>query len=155
MTRAGDAARFFTDDDFVWVEPALETAPTMPTTLPAPMRRQRRRQTRTFAGDLARLRGGIAAQAERLPPRVRALVAAGVLASLLALALVVTIRPTGQSDQGVPKALPKSGSVSKQAAQGSASPTFKTLRAGDRTAAVADLQQALGAPRPLFAARRW
>jgi D-glucuronyl C5-epimerase C-terminus/Putative peptidoglycan binding domain len=146
MTQAGDGAHFFTDDDFVWMEPALETAPTMPTTLPAPMRPRRRRQTRTFAGDLAHLRAGIAAQAESLPPRVRALVAAGVLASLLVLALVVTIRPTGQSEEEVPpKALPKSGSVPKQGAQTNASPTFKTLRAGDRTAAVADLQQALGA----------
>ncbi len=146
MTQAGDAAHFFTDDDFVWVEPALETAPTMPTTLPAPMRRRRRRQTRTFAGDLARLRAGIAARAESLPPRVRALVAAGVLASLLALALVVTIRPAGRSKEAVPpKALPKSGSLTKQAAEGNASPAFKTLRAGDRTTAVADLQQALGA----------
>jgi D-glucuronyl C5-epimerase-like protein/putative peptidoglycan binding protein len=145
VTRAGDAAHFFTDDDFVWVEPALETAPTMPTTLPAPMRRRRHGQTRTFAGDLSRLKAELAAQAESLPPRVRALVAAGVLASLLALALVVTIRPTGHSEEGVPpKVLPKSGSLRKQVAQDT-SLSFKTLRAGDRTAAVADLQQALGA----------
>ena len=146
MTRAGDAAHFFTDADFVWVEPALETAATVPTTLPAPMRPRRRGQTRTFAGDLARLRVAIAAQAEGLPPRVRTLIAAGILASLLALALAVAIRPTGHSEDGVPpKALPKSGSLPKQAAQGNASPASKTLRAGDRTAAVADLQQALGA----------
>src|SRR5215207_6897959 len=101
------------------MEPALETAPTMPTTLPAPRRRQRPRQIRTFAGDLARLRAGIAAQAASLPPRVRALVAAAVVASLLAFALVVTTRPTGHSEEGVPrKALPKSGSLPKQAAQG-------------------------------------
>jgi D-glucuronyl C5-epimerase C-terminus/Putative peptidoglycan binding domain len=146
VTRAGDAAHFFTDDDFVWVEPAFETAPTMPTTLPAPMRRRRHGQTRTFASDLTRLRAGIAAQAESLPPRLRALVAAGVLASLLVLALVVTIRPAGHSEEGVPpKAVAKFGSLPKQAAQGDASPAFKTLRSGDRTAAVADLQQALGA----------
>jgi peptidoglycan hydrolase-like protein with peptidoglycan-binding domain len=146
VTQAGNSARFFTDDDFVWVEPALETAPTMPTTLPAPMCPRRRGETRTFAGDLARLRAGIAAQAESVPPRVRALVAASVLVGLLALALVVTIRPTGHSEEAVPpKVVPKSGSLPKQAAQGNASPAFKTMRAGDRTAAVADLQQALGA----------
>jgi hypothetical protein len=145
VTQTGDAAHFFTDDDFVWVDPALETAPTMPTTLPAPVRRRRRGQTRTFAGDLARLRAGVAARTENVPPRVRVLVGGGVLVSLIALALAVTLRPTGRSE-GVPsKPLAKSGSVPKQAAQDNASPTFKTLRAGDQTPAVADLQQALGA----------
>jgi peptidoglycan hydrolase-like protein with peptidoglycan-binding domain len=145
VPRAGDAAHFFTDDDFVWVEPVLETAPTMPATLPAPMRRRRRAQTRTLAGDLACLRAGIAVRAESLPPRGRAFVAAGVLASLLVLALVVTIRPAGHSEEAVPpSSLTKSGALAKNAASEKTAPAIRALRAGDQRPAVADLQHALG-----------
>lgn len=117
----------------------------MPTVLPAPRRRQRRGQTRTFAGDLARLRAGVAARTESVPPRVRVLVAAGVLASLLVLALVATIRPSRHVEEAVPpRTLTKSGALPKDAAPENPALAIKTLRAGDRKSAVADLQQALG-----------
>jgi hypothetical protein len=149
MARSQDAALFFTDEDFVWVEPALETAPTMPTAVPAPLRpRPRRsRQTRTFAGDLARLRSEVAAQTAALPPRARALLAAGVLAALVVLALVVTFRGGGQAadEAPPPRASAAKGAAPKQSAAENAPAAVRTLEAGDNAPAVADLQRALGA----------
>jgi hypothetical protein len=148
MARSEDAALFFTDEDFVWVEPALETAPTMPATVPAPLRpRPRRsRQTRTFAGDLARLRSEVASQIAALSPRARALLAAGVLAALVVLALVVTFRGGGQAaDEAAPPRGAAANGAPKQSAAENAPPAVRTLAAGDRAPAVADLQRALGA----------
>lgn len=139
MAQSGDAALFFTDDDFVWVDPVLETAPTVPAVLPP--RARPRRQARTFAGDLARLRSALAREAAALPPRARTLLAGGILAALLVLALLVTFRGGQPAAPG-----PAGPSASKPSAPPeNAPPAVRILRAGDHAPAVADLQQALGA----------
>jgi hypothetical protein len=148
VARSGNAAHFFTDDDFVWVEPALETAPAMPTTIPAPLRpRPRPGQRRTLAGDVARLRTEVAAQTAALPPRARALLAACLLASLVVLALVVTFRGGGESagDAAPPRSQTKGTAPKQAAAENAPTAPIRTLQAGDRAPAVADLQRALGA----------
>ena len=149
MAQSWDAGRFFADDDFVWVDPVLETAPTVPTTLPVPVRARRRKQTRTFAGDLARLRAAVAAEAAALPPRARMLAAGAFLTALVVLALLVTFRGGGQTAQETrpaknpplrAQARQKQAQERKQA-ENAGSPS--TLRKGDNKPAVADLQQAL------------
>src|SRR5215211_5619833 len=65
-------AAFFTDDDFVWEEPALESDPTLPTVAPRP-------------------REGVREEASALPPRAIALLGAGLLAAVVVLVLVLTL----------------------------------------------------------------
>jgi peptidoglycan hydrolase-like protein with peptidoglycan-binding domain len=149
VAQSWDAGRFFADDDFVWVDPVLETAPTVPTTLPVPVRARRRGQTRTFAGDLARFRAAVAAEAAALPPRARMLAAGAFLTALVVLALLVTFRGGGQTahETRAAKSPPlkaqagqKQGQERKQTENTAALPT---LRKGDNKPAVADLQHAL------------
>jgi peptidoglycan hydrolase-like protein with peptidoglycan-binding domain len=141
-------AAFFTDDDFVWVEPALESEPTLATVVTRPPRPPRRtRPTRTFAGDLSRVRDGVREEVSALPPRAIALLGAGLLAAVVVLILVLKL--PGLPGQGAPK----QAAPPKQAAQTpkptgrpvNAPPSTKVLQAGDRAAEVADLQQALSA----------
>jgi hypothetical protein len=141
VAQSADTALFFTDDDFVWVDPALETAPTLPATPRLRARARPRRQTRTLAGDLARLRAALAVQVEALPSRVRALLAAGVLAALVVLALVVTLR----GGEPAPDAAPQQPASKPAGPPENAPPAIRILQNGDRAPAVADLQQALGA----------
>jgi peptidoglycan hydrolase-like protein with peptidoglycan-binding domain len=129
------------DDDFAWLEPALETAPTLPATIPRTVRR--RRPPRTLRSDLERLRSRLGRHAPVLPLGGRALVAIGFLAAVLILALVL-VRPLFDgSETG-----PRQGNAKKDLAAVPAVETpakVKTLAPGDQTAAVADLQTALGA----------
>jgi hypothetical protein len=149
MSRGGDSTLFFGDEDFAWVEPALETAPTLPGALPAPLapRRPRRGQARTLAGDLARLRAAVGARTAALPPRARALLAASVVVALVVLALLVTFQgeQSGPERKTAGVQTPKSGSAAKKAAQANAGTRIRTLQGGERGPAVADLQRALGA----------
>jgi hypothetical protein len=142
VAQAWEAARFFGDEDFVWVDPAVETAPTMPATVPAlaPVRPRRRGGSRTLVGDLGRLRAGLAVQTAALPPRARLLLAASMLAGLLVLALVLTVGRGEQTAEETPRA----GASPKKERPENAT-VARTLRKGDRTPAVADLQRALGA----------
>jgi hypothetical protein len=146
VPRSGDATLFFTDDDFIWVEPALETAPTVAVALPAPgrLRPARRRQTRTLAGDLARLRAGVAAQTAALPPRARVVLAACLLAALCVLALVVISGSGDRSSRQASPARSKEGQTPLKGAPGDA-PPLRALKAGDEGPGVADLQRAFGA----------
>jgi D-glucuronyl C5-epimerase C-terminus/Putative peptidoglycan binding domain len=141
-------AVFFTDDDFVWEEPAPESDPTLPTVVPRPRNERRTRQTRTFAGDLARLRDGVREEASALPPRAIALLGAGLLAAvvvlILALKLPVPI-PGRDAPESAAPPNPARSSPKPNARPVNAPPSPKLLQAGDRTAAVADLQQALAA----------
>jgi peptidoglycan hydrolase-like protein with peptidoglycan-binding domain len=124
------------------VEPALETAPTV-AAVPTPSALRPRRQTRTFAGDLARLRNAVRAWFTALSPRVRALLAAGVLAAvaLLILAMVLRDSPGGTrpAQQG------QIGPSSQEAAAQNSPRPPRTLQNGDRSTAVSDLQVALTA----------
>jgi D-glucuronyl C5-epimerase C-terminus/Putative peptidoglycan binding domain len=140
VPKSRDAA-FFTDDDFVWEEPAPEPAPTLPTVVPEPRPARRPRPTRTLAGDLARVRDGVRNQASVLPPRVIALLGAGLLAAVVVLVLLLTL-PGGDAPKSTK---PAPSSPKPNARPVNAPPSSKVLQAGDRTAAVADLQQALAA----------
>jgi peptidoglycan hydrolase-like protein with peptidoglycan-binding domain len=137
-------AAFFTDDDFVWEEPALESDPTLPTVAPRPRYERRTRQTRTFAGDLARLREGVREEASALPPRAIALLGAGLLAAVVVLVLVLTL-PGGDAPKSSALKKPAPSSPKPNARPVNAPPSPKILQSGDRAAAVADLQQALAA----------
>jgi hypothetical protein len=142
VAQSWEAARFFANEDFVWVDPTVETAPTMPTTFPSPARPRPRRRggSRTLAGDLARLRAGVAAQTAARGPRARLLLAAGMLGALLILALVVTVGRGAQTAEKKARA-----GVPPKNERPDNAPVVRTLRKGDHTQAVADLQQALGA----------
>jgi peptidoglycan hydrolase-like protein with peptidoglycan-binding domain len=137
-------AAFFTDDDFVWEEPALESDPTLPTVAPRRRYERRTRQTRTFAGDLARLREGVREEASALPPRAIALLGAGLLAAVVVLVLVLTL-PGGDAPKSSALKKPAPSSPKPNARPVNAPPSPKILQSGDRAAAVADLQQALAA----------
>jgi hypothetical protein len=132
----------FADDDFAWVEPALETAPTLPVTVPARVRP--RRQTRTLKGDLRRLRASLGAGAPASPYRNRLLLAGAFLLALVVLALVL-LRPLfGSSPAAAPqRPAAKAKLTEVPAVKTPAKP--RALEPGDRNSAVADLQTALGA----------
>jgi D-glucuronyl C5-epimerase-like protein/putative peptidoglycan binding protein len=133
-----DAALFFTDEDFVWVEPALDTAPTVPTVRPRP-----RRKPRTLAGDIARLRGWARTRTAALPRRALALLGAGLVAAIAALVLVVALPESPSRQSAQPPAKKTAPQPNERSAN--APKRIRTLSAGDRTPAVADLQHALAA----------
>ena len=147
MPHTRDAA-FFTDEDFVWVEPALESEPTLATVVARPRPPRRTRPTRTFAGDLARVRDGVREEVSALPPRAIALLGAGLLAGVvvlvLALALPVPL-PGGEASKSTALERPAPSSPKPNSRPVNAPPSPRTLSSGDRAAAVADLQQALAA----------
>jgi peptidoglycan hydrolase-like protein with peptidoglycan-binding domain len=131
----------FADDDFAWVEPGLETAPTLPVTVPARVRR--RRQTRTLKGDLRRLRTSLQAGAPTFPHRNHVLLAGGFLLALLALILLVVRPLTRDGSAAAPQRPPVKAKLTEvPAVKTPAKP--RALEPGDRTPAVADLQTALG-----------
>ena len=141
MAQSGDVLSF-ADDDFSWVDPALETAPTMPVTVPARVRP--RRQNRTLKSDLERLRAWLAARALASPYRNRVLLAGSFLLALLVLALVL-VRPLVGGDSTAPQ---RSTTKEKKLTEVPAvkpPPKPRALEPGDRSPAVADLQTALGA----------
>ena len=130
---AGEPFLNFADDVAWWDEPP-EPAPT-----PAPPRRPRpRRQTRTLAGDLARLRESLAAR----EPRALALVA--VLVAVVALVAVARVALTGEEPPPRATSAAQQASASPPPAARPAAP-LRTLAPGDRGAAVRDLQAALAA----------
>jgi peptidoglycan hydrolase-like protein with peptidoglycan-binding domain len=131
------------DDDFAWLEPAFETAPTVPATLPPPVRR-RRRPARTLAGDLELLRGRLGRDLSSVPLGGRAVLAIGFLAALIILALVL-IRPfLGDGSDTAPRQVDTKKNLAAVPAVETPA-KVKTLEPGDQTAGVADLQTALGA----------
>ena len=141
MAQSHDAP-WFADDDFAWLEPAFETA-TLPAAVP-PAGRRRRRQARTFSGDLERLRSRFRRDLSSLSPAGRAVLAIGILAALIMLALLLVRPHLGHS----PDAPSGHGNAKKDLAAVPAvdtPATAKILQPGDQTAAVADLQAALGA----------
>ncbi|MGH3092450.1 MAG: peptidoglycan-binding protein, partial [Gaiellaceae bacterium] len=103
-----------------------------------PRRPRPRRQTRTLAGDLARLRESLAAR----EPRALALVS--VLVAVVAFVAVARVALTGE--EPAPRATPAAQrpSASPSPAARPAAP-LRTLAPGDRGAAVRDLQAALAA----------
>jgi peptidoglycan hydrolase-like protein with peptidoglycan-binding domain len=133
----------FGEDDFAWDEPTVPAgtaAVALPVAPPAQGLPRRRRQTRTFAGDLARLRDAL-----RLP-----LALAAVLAMLVAAAVGVRILTGGQSSEA-PGTAPAPVTPGTPGLGTSAPPRIsaprlaKTFGAGDRGAGVHDLQTALAA----------
>jgi hypothetical protein len=142
VAHSGDVLSF-TDDDFAWVDPALETAPTLPVTVPAPVRQ--RRQTRTLKSDLARLRESVATHAPASPHWNRVLLAGGFLVALLVLAAVV-VRPLVSGDStAAPKPPAAKAKKLTEVPEVQAPPKPRALEPGDRSRAVADLQTALAA----------
>jgi hypothetical protein len=141
VAQSGDVL-FFTDDDFAWVDPVLETAPTLPVTVPSPVRP--RRQTRTFKSDLGRLRASVSAHAPTSPYRNRVLLVGGFLLALLVLALVVVRPLVGGDSTAAPQRPAKAKKLTEvPAVKAPAKP--RALEPGDRSRAVADLQTALAA----------
>jgi hypothetical protein len=133
----------FTDDDFSWVDPALETAPTLPVTVPAPVRP--RRQTRTLKSDLGHLGAWLAAHLPASPYRNRFLLAGGFILALFVLSLVVVPPLVGGNSR---TALERPDSRAEKLTEVpvvKAPPQPRALEPGDRSPAVADLQTALGA----------
>jgi hypothetical protein len=142
VAQSGDVLSF-TDDDFAWVDPALETAPTMPVTVQAPARR--RRQTRTFKSDLERLLAQLAVRVPTSPHRNRVLLAGGFLLGLLVLALVL-VRPLVSGDSPTAPSRPAAKAKNLTEVPAVNAPRKpRALEPGDRSPAVADLQTALGA----------
>ena len=130
---AGEPFLIFADDVAWWDEPPEPAPP------PAPPRRPRpRRQTRTLAGDLARLRESLAAR----EPRALALVA--VLVAVVALVAVARIALTGEEHAPQATPAPQRPSAGRPPAPPPAAPV-RTLAPGNRGAAVRDLQAALAA----------
>jgi peptidoglycan hydrolase-like protein with peptidoglycan-binding domain len=125
---SGEPFLIFADDVAWWDDPPEPTPPPAPPRSPRP-----RRQTRTLAGDLARLRESLAAR----EPRALALVA--VLVAVVALVAVARIALTG-APQATPA--PQRPSAARTPAPPPAAP-LRTLAPGDRGAAVRDLQAAL------------
>jgi hypothetical protein len=132
----------FADDDFAWVDSALETAPTLPVTVPA--RARPRRQTRTLKRDLGRLRARLAASVPASPYRNRVLLAGGFLVALLVLALAL-VRPLVGGDSPTAPQRPAARAKLTEVPAVKASAKPRALEPGDRSPAVADLQTALGA----------
>jgi hypothetical protein len=141
VAQSGDVL-FFGDDDFAWVEPAFETGPTMPVTVQPRVRR--RRPTRTFKGDLERLRERVAAQAPSVPLDNRALLAVGFLIALLVLAIVLLLPLIGPDGSRAPRRQVAKANLT-EVPPVNVGAKVRTLQPGDRKAAVADLQTALGA----------
>jgi peptidoglycan hydrolase-like protein with peptidoglycan-binding domain len=142
VAHSGDVLSF-ADDDFAWVEPALETAPTMPVTV-RPRRARARRPRRTLKSDLARLTNLLAGQSPRLPLGKTALLAAGLFLAILALVLLV-VRPLAGDGSAGPPQRPAAKAKLTEVPAVNAPAKPRTLEPGDRTPAVADLQTALGA----------
>jgi hypothetical protein len=140
VAHSGDVLSF-ADDDFAWVEPPLETAPTLPVTVPARVRP--RRQTRTLKSDLRHLRAWLTAGAPASPYRNRVLLAGGFLLALV-LALVLVRPLVGSSPSTAPQRPAVKAKLTEVPAV-TAPAEQRTLEPGDRSPAVADLQAALGA----------
>jgi hypothetical protein len=144
VAQSGDAV-LFTDEDFAWVDPRREPEAELVPALPARARSPRpRRQTRTLARDLRGLRAALASRAAALSPRARVLVVAAAFALVFASALAVVLPGGGEEGQRAIAHLKPLGPL-PTATPPNAPPGIRTLRAGDRAPAVADLQHALGA----------
>jgi peptidoglycan hydrolase-like protein with peptidoglycan-binding domain len=134
---------FFGDDELVWedVPSRLRPAPAhvQQAAVAAPVftPRPRRRQTRTLAGDLARIRRAARDSLVELPLSVLLL----VLAVLVAAVVLLTVaRSMGSAPEATPHAREKSGS----AKQGPAVATLRRiLKPGARGADVRGLQETL------------
>jgi hypothetical protein len=143
VAQSGDVL-FFSDDDFAWVEPALETAPTMPVTVPVRVRR--RRPARTLKGDFERLREAWVARRPSVPLGTRALVVVAFLVAALVLVFVVILPLTsGDSPSVARRPAAKAKLTEVPAVKTPAAAKLRTLEPGDRSPAVANLQTALGA----------
>jgi peptidoglycan hydrolase-like protein with peptidoglycan-binding domain len=130
----------FGEEDFAWDEPELRAeaaAAALPVLAPVPLRR--RRQTRTFAGDLARLR-----EALGLSPLGLAVVFAFMVAATVTIRIVV-----GGGSAELPAAGPAARQSPKPTQTPSAAPTVSSpaparpLERGDKGNGVRDLQAAL------------
>jgi hypothetical protein len=105
---------------------------------------RRRRPTRTFKGDLERLRERVAAQAPSVPLDNRALLAVGFLIALLVLAIVLLLPLIGPDGSRAPRRQVAKANLT-EVPPVNVGAKVRTLQPGDRKAAVADLQTALGA----------
>ncbi len=139
MAQSRDAI-FFTDEDFAWVEPRAEPEPAVE----APPSRTRpvRRQQRTLAGDLRRLRAAVPRRGIALPARARTLVVPAALLLIVGVALLIILRGHSANQAGAP---PKPLKPLATEPPPNAPTSIQMLRRGDRKAAVADLQTALTA----------
>jgi peptidoglycan hydrolase-like protein with peptidoglycan-binding domain len=128
---SGEPFLIFADDVAWWDEPPEPTPPPEPPRRPRP-----RRQTRTLAGDLARLRKTLGAR----EPRALALV--GALLAVVTLVAVARIALTGEERGSRTTAAPQRPSAGQASTARPAAP-LRTLAPGDRGAAVRELQAAL------------
>jgi peptidoglycan hydrolase-like protein with peptidoglycan-binding domain len=123
------------DDVAWWDEPPEPT----PKPAPPPRRPRPRRQTRTFAGDLARLEEALAARG----PRPFALAAA--LVAVVALVAVARVALTGEEPAPQTAPAPQGQSAGQPPAPPPRAAPIRTVAPGDRGPAVRDLQAALAA----------
>ena len=141
-----ESLTIFGEDDFAWEEfdwAGPETTTLEPAPALRPVVRRRRRQTRTLAGDLARLRAALPG-----PTGPLALVAA--LVTVVALAVVIRTALGGdESPRQADKAertAPRAGAKLKPITVPSPRTTaVRTLEPGDEGTPVRDLQTALAA----------
>ena len=136
MEQSGDLL-FLPDEEFAWVEPQPDRQ-----AVPSAPRPRPKRQTRTLAGDVARLRAALRERTAALPAAARRIVIPAAFLLLVGLAALFTLRSGNGGEAVAPvKPLPPLAA----SAPPNAPTSMPMLRRGDRKAAVADLQQALAA----------
>jgi peptidoglycan hydrolase-like protein with peptidoglycan-binding domain len=145
VVRAESEPYIFGEEDFAWEEPglpAVAAAVAVPIAPPVPLQR-RRRQTRTFAGDLERL-----ADAVGLSPLGLGVVLAFVVVAAVAIRMLVGGGAPHEPTK--PEALPALAPAAEVPGTGpapriTARSLGKTFEPGDKGAGVRDIQAALAA----------
>jgi hypothetical protein len=138
--RSSEDRPIFTEDELAWVETPRPAERPFPPPGPRPLARSRP-QTRTLAGDLARLRDALVRTAAAIPLSILLVLVAALLAGVLALALRTNGFPGGgRADEA------SSQSAAQASAEETAAPSAaveRTLRLGDRGEFVRGVQAAL------------
>jgi hypothetical protein len=131
--RSSEDLSIFTDEELAWVETPVERSP------PPPRRPARSHpQTRTLAGDFARLGDALARTAAAVPLWILLILVGTLLAGVLALALRDNGLMGGRADKAQsPSQVPGEGTAAPSAA------VERTLRLGDQGELVRGVQAAL------------